>query len=401
MTAKEYIIANFDKSILTRKQDDGDKIGFPYPGTSPCAVGGHFNDLFYWDLFFTNRGLLKIGKIELAKSNCDNIAHIINRFGYMPNGTDRCFLGSSQPPYFSFMIRDIFEITKDKEWLKSMISPMITEHKFWTEKRGTPNGLNRNFGDYSKEQCASFASYIKKRVYIDENRDDAEVGLHYFAEAESGWDFTPRFDGYCADYNPLDLNCQIYHLEEFIGEVLEICGEEDAKEWKKKAEDRKNKINQLLFDDQVGLYFDYNYKTKELSKVVSAAVFMPYFVKIAPIDRANGLKKLLNLIEEDHGLSATVKTEHDYQWSHKNAWAPLHLNAVVALDNYGFKEDALRIAKKYVDIVEKNYEEYGKVFEKYNAVSGGIDAVSEYGTPEFLGWSAGVYLYLKDYLESK
>lgn len=400
MTAKEYIIANFDKSILTRKQDDGDKIGFPYPGTSPCAVGGHFNDLFYWDLFFTNRGLLKMNRFELAKNNCDNVAYMINRFGYMPNGTNRCFLGRSQPPCFSLMVKDVYGNSGDKEWLKSMIEPLMTEYKFWMEMRGTANGLNRHFGDYSKEQCESFANYIRKRVYVDEKRDDAEVGQHYFAEAESGWDFTARFNGYCADYNPIDLNCLIYHLEKFIGEALEIL-DEDSKEWNKRAEKRKDKINEFLFDKQNGLYFDYNYKTNELSKIVSVAAFMPYFVKIVPEDRTNGLIKLLSLIEEEHGLSATVETQHDYQWGYKNAWAPLHLIAVVALNNYGFKGEAEHIAKKWIKIVEDNFYAHDKIFEKYNAVTGGIDAVSEYGTPEFLGWTAGVYVYLKSYLETK
>ena len=37
---------------------------------------------------------------------------------------------------------------------------------------------------------------------------------------------------------------------------------------------------------------------------------------------------------------------------------------------------------------------HGKLFEKYNGLTGDIDAVSEYGTPEMLGWTAGVYMNL-------
>ena len=53
MTVSEYILANFDKSVIERKEDIGDKIGFPYPATCPCAVGGHFNDFFYLNDYYS------------------------------------------------------------------------------------------------------------------------------------------------------------------------------------------------------------------------------------------------------------------------------------------------------------------------------------------------------------
>ena len=77
---------------------------------------------------------------------------------------------------------------------------------------------------------------------------------------------------------------------------------------------------------------------------------------------------------------------------------PPSLIASVINTESGFIEDAKRIAKKYVDLVDTNFEKTGGLWEKYNAVTGGIDAVSEYGTPEMMGWTAGVYLYCKKFL---
>ena len=34
--------------------------------------------------------------------------------------------------------------------------------------------------------------------------------------------------------------------------------------------------------------------------------------------------------------------------------------------------------------------------EKYNIFDGSANAIGEYGTPEMLGWTAGVYLALKN-----
>lgn len=57
--------------------------------------------------------------------------------------------------------------------------------------------------------------------------------------------------------------------------------------------------------------------------------------------------------------------------------------------------EAKRVAEKYAKLIEHNYQSHGKLFEKYNGLTGGIDAVSEYGTPEMLGWTVGVYLECK------
>ena len=68
---------------------------------------------------------------------------------------------------------------------------------------------------------------------------------------------------------------------------------------------------------------------------------------------------------------------------------------VDALNRYAFKADSRRVAQKYVKLIETNFSQTGKLFEKYNGLTGGIDAISEYGTPEMLGWTAGTYLFLK------
>ena len=71
------------------------------------------------------------------------------------------------------------------------------------------------------------------------------------------------------------------------------------------------------------------------------------------------------------------------------------------LAQVGREADAKRIAQKYVRAVEQTFAKTGKLFEKYNLLEGSADAVSEYGTPEMMGWTAGVYLTLKTFLEER
>lgn len=77
------------------------------------------------------------------------------------------------------------------------------------------------------------------------------------------------------------------------------------------------------------------------------------------------------------------------------------LKCMVGLQNYGFHEQANRIAKKYVDLVERVFDATGCLWEKYNVLYGNVEVVNEYEMPPMIGWSAGVYLFAKNMLDNK
>ena len=58
----------------------------------------------------------------------------------------------------------------------------------------------------------------------------------------------------------------------------------------------------------------------------------------------------------------------------------------------------MRIATKYVRAIEKIFEETGTLWEKYNVTDGSIKVTDEYEMPEMLGWTSGIYLDLKRYI---
>ena len=137
----KYISGNIDKTLRFNERDDETLIGVPKPYNVPC-VKDSFNELYYWDTYFLNKGLIALGKVGQAKNNCLNIKYLIDRFGYMPNGNRTCFIGASQPPYFAMMVDDVFAITQDKEFLKNAIGTIKKEYSFWMTKRVSENGLN-------------------------------------------------------------------------------------------------------------------------------------------------------------------------------------------------------------------------------------------------------------------
>ena len=102
---ESYIFQNWDGTVRSQPVAEDNLLALPYPFTVSCITGA-FNEMYYWDTYFTNRGLLLSGRLELAKHNCENIAHMIRTYGYMPNGTRTFYIGRSQPPYFALMVAD-------------------------------------------------------------------------------------------------------------------------------------------------------------------------------------------------------------------------------------------------------------------------------------------------------
>ena len=113
-SASEHISGLWD--VLTRQADGESKgtlISLPYPYIVP---GGRFGEIYYWDSYFTMLGLQVSGRIDLIQHMVDNFSYLIDLLGYIPNGNRSYFMGRSQPPFYSLMVRVLGEggSTKDE-----------------------------------------------------------------------------------------------------------------------------------------------------------------------------------------------------------------------------------------------------------------------------------------------
>jgi len=75
------------------------------PLPRPYVVpGGRFNEVYYWDSYFTMLGLDESGRHDLAVSMVENFVSLVDRYGHIPNGNRSYFLSRSQPPFFASMV---------------------------------------------------------------------------------------------------------------------------------------------------------------------------------------------------------------------------------------------------------------------------------------------------------
>lgn len=398
----DFIHENWKNTIRFNQENEGNLIGLPKPYTVP-SIEGHFQELYYWDTYFTNVGLILSNRLDLAKNNTENIAFMINKYGYMPNGNRTYYLTRSQPPFFTLMVREIYEIEGDKDWLKEMYAAGVKEYDFWMNNRITDSGLCRYYGTIDEDMVSQRSHNFCKRIKIDCPEDyesQFKIVENALAVCESGWDCNSRFGLRNQEYNWVDLNALLFGMEENLAFFANELGLES--DWQKKADDRKALMNKLCWNEAFGMFADYNFVEKKMSDFVSCASAYAMFTGLCTETQAAKTVKLLEKLEQTYGVAACEKRDDlmDLQWDYPHGWACLHHIIISGLKRYGYNEDAKRIAKKYCDTVERNFLKTNNVWEKYNVVTGEVSVTKENMIPaSMMGWSAGIYLYGLSQLE--
>ena len=367
-----YIEKYWKKITFFFPEDKGIHIGLPNAFVS-SNKDFFKNDQFYWDSYFIILGLIDSDKIELAKGMLANFVYLYEKFGILPSRNRIYNLGISQPPFLTSMMFEIYNATKEKKWLLSKIAKDELMG-YWTNK-------------YKPE---------KHIVYKGLSRYCDHYITHLTSEHESGWDMTSRFRNKCLDILPIDLNCCLYKYETDLAKMYKILrNKSKEKIYKDKSKIRRKTINKLMWDNEKGFFFDYNYKTKKKSNFYSLAGFYPLWAKLATKSQAEKLVKNLKRFEYKGGLANTQSrdlSKEFKQWDYPNGWANQQWIVTKGLLNYEFKDDAERIAKKWLDLNKKVFIKTGKFWEKYNVVTQKVGKSARYPTLSGFGWTNAVFV---------
>ena len=402
----KYIKENFPKTVRYNPQDNGNLIGLPKPYNVP-SIEGRFQEMYYWDTYFLNRGLILMGETEQAKNNVDNILYLIDKYGYMPNGNRTFYLHNSQPPFSTLMVEEIFAVTGDKEWLSAAYKTLTKEYEFWSTRRSTPIGLTQYKGERDMAVADGMAEGFLERIgNRPENITDERLAWQYVAICESGWDINPRFDFHVEDWCSVELNSLLLRYEINMGKFCEILGIDGKTQWQERADKRKALMEKYMLKD--GIFYDYDFTNDKISDKFTYAGIYGMAMGVISESQAKAVKDNFYRIETEYGVAATEKMYdkgiYHYQWQYPNGWAPTQSLAINAFLNYGYIDDAKRIAQKYVNLVETNFEKTNNLWEKYNVVTGGVDVEDECSQrhqtmPPMMGWTSGVYIEALSVLE--
>lgn len=403
-TVQEHIVDLWDE--LTRSPDNikahSSLIALPGEYIVP---GGRFREIYYWDSFFTIKGL-KLSHPTLAEKMVDNFAYLIDTIGFIPNGNRQYYMSRSQPPFFALMVNEI-SADEPQKALKYLPS-LEKEYTYWMQdnKMVQVDGmtLNRYFDTGKTPRPESHREDYELAQDLSTQEEKEALYSNLRTGAMSGWDYSSRWFAdnqnlasiEVVDILPVDLNCLLYSLEKTLAKTYHLNGDNTKGElYEQKAEARKKAIQTLFWNKASQFFEDYHYINKSHTNRRSLAGGFPLFLSIASKEQAQGVKESLEKDFLKPGGFVTSLQNTGQQWDAPNGWAPLQWTTIVGLNNYGYTNVAKKATHNWLGVSEKVYKNTGKMMEKYNVMDLSLAAGGgEYPNQDGFGWTNGVILAL-------
>jgi alpha,alpha-trehalase len=399
--------------LLVRQPDPPVEGSSLLPLPRPYVVpGGRFREIYYWDTYFTMLGLQAAGRHGLIRDMLENFAHLIRRYGHIPNGNRSYYLSRSQPPFFAAMV-ELAAAGDGENLIADYLPELEREYAFWMQgAEGLAPGnayrrvvrlrdgsiLNRYWDDRPAPRDEAWLEDIETAAAS--GRPAAEVYRNLRAAAESGWDFSSRWltDGSSlatirtVELLPVDLNSLMFQLERTIarGHVARGAARE-AQKWSGRADTRARAVRTVFWNERRRTFTDYLWRTRQSSDAVTAAGLFPLFVGIAEPAQAHAVANTVRLkLLRPEGIVPTPVISGQ-QWDAPNGWAPLQWIASRGLRGYG--EDALAeaIERGWNREVTGMFERDGRMLEKYDVTGDAEASGGEYPNQDGFGWTNGVF----------
>ena len=391
--------------------------------------GGRFNEMYGWDSYFIQVGLLRDGETALARDMVENFLYEIENYGQILNANRTYYMTRSQPPFLTRMILGVYERHPDRAWLRRTIPSIEKYYRYWTQlPHLTPaTGLSRYFdlGEGPAPEVVSDERDAEGRTHYDRVKEfyrtheikDYDVAKFYDRATdeltaafykgdrsmrESGFDPSNRFGPFSADitsYNPVCLNSLLYVMELDAARIYRLAGREhDALAWDARAKARRARVNRLMWDEREGLYYDYNFEKRERRRYPFITTFYPLWAGIATPIQAARVAANLKMFEREGGLMTSTNVSGS-QWDAPYGWAPTELIAIEGLRRYGYQEEAERVSANFLSLILKEFIAHNTIVEKYD-VERRTSSLGEglrfgYGSNEIgFGWTNAAFTEL-------
>jgi alpha,alpha-trehalase len=419
--------------------------------------GGRFNEMYGWDSYFIIRGLLREGRLELARGMVDNFFFEIEHYGAMLNANRTYYLTRSQPPFLSSMFVDVYDAIEkgghtDTAWLAKAYADLEKDYAMWTHEPhlAGQTGLSRyyDFGEGPPAEAVQDESGFYRKVamyfllnpwqadeYIVESKPGQTqpvAGASYSLQVcdvshtmaqpecekkrefklssdyykgdrsmrESGFDVSFRFGPFGSathHYAPDCLNSLLYKTEKDMEQISKWLGHgTDAERWAKRAEERKRLITHYLWSGERGFFTDLNFQTLQKSSYEYATMFYPLWAGLATPEQAKAVVSNLQGFERPGGLPMSTE-DTGAQWDLPYGWGNIEMLAIDGLRRYGYNADADRVSYEFLSMVAENFRRDGNIREKYNVVTRSSEAHVELGYQMNVvgfGWTNAAFIEL-------
>jgi len=326
-------------------------------------------NIFQWDTFFMLMFARYANYLFPSIQSLDNFYCRQYENGYIcreiveATGEDFVFEGREHtvnPPLFSWTEVENFKITGDKSRFELAL-PVLEKYTEWLEKF--------------------------------RRKENTKHHLYWQTGLGSGMDNTPR-----SGSGWVDMSAQMammYNDMAYMSNELNL--KEKALSFKEKAKNIGEKINQFMWNEEDGLYYDVDDNGTQI-KCKTVASFWPM---LAGISNQQQAEKMLANLKDAKTFWRTIPfvslaaDEKEYRADGKywlgSVWASTNVMIIKGLDKHAvgenanyFNEFSTLATEKYLEGMYEVYKRTGTIWENYSPDS---YARGLWSRPNFVGWS--------------
>ena len=342
----------------------------PYPNSPFVSnyIDEAFNDnIFQWDTHFMLMFWNYIFYLFPAIQSHDNFYCRQHENGYIcreikeHTGEDFYYDGKNNttltntinPPLYTWVEYEYYKISGDDSRFK-LIIPVLEKYGEWINK----NRINPN----------------------------TTHGLYRQTGLGSGMDNTPRSG---SGWGCMSSQMAMFYL--YLGKICECENEHiKAKKFYEKSKNIADKINQWMWNEEDGLYYDVDDNGEQV-KVKTAASFWPMLAEICTQEQA---KRMVKNLKDPKTFWRTIpfptlSADHPHYnpkghyWV-GGVWAPTNYMIIKGLQKYGFQEFAAAASEKYLYGIYGVFKKTGTVWENYAPDSFEQGNIAK---GDFVGWT--------------
>lgn len=258
---------------------------------------------------------------------------------------------TSSAPWYAWQNYEVYKITQDQDFLKKMYSSSVRFYNFYNSTR-----------DYDNDGLAEWRGHA-----VLESVRDAAVAV---------WDEV----GWPANFDGVDVSSMLVMEAKALEQMaLELGLNDEAAMWKADYERRTELINQYMWDEETGFYYnidrkdnDFNFNKENDLKRMEIIGFLPLWAGIASKEQAEKLVEHLtnpNKFWRPYGvpsLSADDSYYNDKGYWNGPVWVEWNYLIFHGLKQYGYDELAKELALKNAAVMVDQLKQNHNLWEFYS-----------------------------------
>jgi len=352
-----------------------------HDGLIPSYAVSYFNGFWGWDSWKHSVAIARF-ETNLAKDQIramfdyqDKDGMIIDCIFRDPKENNA---RDSKPPLAAWSVLEVFRHSNDIGFLKEMYDKLYAYHYWWYKNR-----------DHDGNGLCEYGS---------------TDGTKEAAMWESGWDDAVRFDdagmvknndgAWSVDQESADLNSYLYVDKLCLATIADqIYKVEDANRFRDEAEILKKLLQENMFDENTGFFYDRRIKDGSLVMVKDPGGWVPLWAKVATNEQAAKVKEVMRdttVFNTTVPFPTVSKDNPKFMSGYWRGavWIDQAYFGVKALEYYGYEKEAKEMAYKLFDNTEGLKNCSDPIRENYDPISGKGLRVNNFS------WSAAHYLLM-------